>query len=304
MKKPFKEGCSWALKETMETRNFISSYGTAVALVLLVIAGCDTTAPPDSVSTSSPGSVASSTKSIDPGNKTGGSSDSGALVALRPCEPLTGKKLLADLSALDPVDWTFVNPADIHPRKDCEGQMVSSQPPVYAPLGDGKHFVLAHKLRYRLGPNKRPIFVPRGFVTDLTSIPPAFWSLLPRDGNYVSAAIVHDYLYWDQRCTRAQADIILRNEMVEFGVDKKKVWSIYTAVNRGGERAWNKNTVQKKTRIRVIPQDYLDRLLEGDLNASRTLEALEREMLQAGVTPMPDAQNPNMAEICIHAAIK
>lgn len=36
--------------------------------------------------------------------------------------------------------------------------------------------------------------VPKGFVTDLASVPSVFWSVLRPDGEYAYAAILHDYL--------------------------------------------------------------------------------------------------------------
>lgn len=276
----------------------------SAVLAVLILAGCDTSSPPESAKNSVPLNLPAPVASKEPAQTADISPSAQPPTMLRVCEPLTGKKVLADLAVLDPLDWSIVDAADVHPRKDCDGYLASSQPPVYAPLGDGKHFVLAQRLRYRLGTIKRPVYVPRGFVTDLASIPPVFWSTLPRDGNYVSAAIVHDYLYWDQRCTRAQADLILRNEMIEFGVKKKDVFAIYTAVHAGGENAWKKNAAEKKDRIRIIPQAYLDKLLNEDLNASRTLAAIEREMLHAGVMPMPDSENPDMADICSHVAVR
>ncbi|ECG8634089.1 DUF1353 domain-containing protein, partial [Salmonella enterica subsp. salamae] len=43
--------------------------------------------------------------------------------------------------------------------------------------------------------NTDVIEVPAGFVTDLATIPRIFWSLMPPDGKYAKAAIIHDYLY-------------------------------------------------------------------------------------------------------------
>jgi len=50
--------------------------------------------------------------------------------------------------------------------------------------------------------------VPAGFVTDFASTPRALWSVIPPTGRYQLAAVVHDFLYWDQGCTREQADTV------------------------------------------------------------------------------------------------
>jgi Protein of unknown function (DUF1353) len=85
------------------------------------------------------------------------------------------------------------------------------------------------------------VAVPKGFVTDLASIPWQFWSVLRPDGEYAYAAIVHDYLYWAQTRTRLVSDEILKSSMEDFNVDKLKIQTIYGAVRAFGESAWNEN---------------------------------------------------------------
>jgi len=75
---------------------------------------------------------------------------------------------------------------------------------------DNRDWVLIEHLRYQIGQTSTVIVVPRGFVTDVASIPQAFWSFgLSAHGRYSKAAIVHDYLYWTQGCSREQADNLL-----------------------------------------------------------------------------------------------
>ena len=54
------------------------------------------------------------------------------------------------------------------------------------------------------------ISVPKGFVTDLASIPRLFWTIFPPAAAYSYPAIIHDYLYWFQPCSRETADNILK----------------------------------------------------------------------------------------------
>src|SRR5271166_5582366 len=65
----------------------------------------------------------------------------------------------------------------------------------------------------------QPVTVPKGFVTDFASIPRIFFSLLRPDGEYTYAAIIHDYLYWEQITSKETADSTLREAMKDFGVD-------------------------------------------------------------------------------------
>jgi len=91
------------------------------------------------------------------------------------------------------------------------------------------------------------VIAPRGFVTDLASIPRAFWSLLPRDGDYIYGAIIHDYLYWEQptNIKREDADLILKFAMQDFGVPGWQVNTIYEGVRAGGGGPWKSNAEEK-----------------------------------------------------------
>jgi hypothetical protein len=88
--------------------------------------------------------------------------------------------------------------------------------------------------------------VPKGFVTDLASIPRVFWSLLRPDGEYVYPAIIHDYLYWTQVTSREDADLIFRLAMKDFNIDTVTALTIYKAVRIGGGAAWQENSDRKK----------------------------------------------------------
>jgi hypothetical protein len=105
----------------------------------------------------------------------------------------------------------------------------------------------------------RPVEVPKGFVTDLTSIPRVFWSVLPRDGAYAHAAIVHDYLYWQQEVPREVADDTLRQNMIDLKVDSRVIWAIYAAVRHFGEKYWKANAELKskgeKRFLKILPTD-------------------------------------------------
>ena len=109
-------------------------------------------------------------------------------------------------------------------------------------------------IAYRAGSEEDLITVPPGFVTDLASIPRWAWTLLPPDGPWVKAAVIHDFLYrthgtgvWKghpagitrpQPYTRAEADGILREAMADRGVGAFARNIIWTAVRVGGSAGW------------------------------------------------------------------
>lgn len=106
------------------------------------------------------------------------------------------------------------------------------------------------------------ITVPSGFTTDLASIPSIVWPLLPPDGPWLKAAVIHDFLYktcgkgaWDYQpyaftrkdCTpdkpcytRDEADRILDQAMEDRGVGSFKRGLIYTAVHLFGGHGWGR----------------------------------------------------------------
>ena len=84
------------------------------------------------------------------------------------------------------------------------------------------------------------ITVPKGFVTDLASVPRVFWTLFPRDGQYLEPAVVHDYCYQNLSCslTRKQADEIFIQGMKAYGVGYFSRTLIYLAVRVFGNGYW------------------------------------------------------------------
>jgi hypothetical protein len=123
------------------------------------------------------------------------------------------------------------------------------------PFADYRTYVLVQDVAYSVGSSNITITVPAGFVTDLASIPQAFWSLgLSPTGRYSKAAIVHDYLYWTQLCTRRQADNILLIAMKESLVPAVTRDTIFQGVRAAGSSAWSDNAKEKAKGLpKIIP---------------------------------------------------
>lgn len=98
--------------------------------------------------------------------------------------------------------------------------------------------------------------VPTGFITDLASIPPAFFSILRPDDEYAQAAIVHDYLYWTQRTTRDYADEVFKIAMRDLEVNPLQIRSISLAVQAFGQSAWDNNRKLKRAGERRFLKNY------------------------------------------------
>jgi hypothetical protein len=98
--------------------------------------------------------------------------------------------------------------------------------------------------------------VPSGFVSDFASIPKIFWSILPRNGEYLYAALIHDFLYWTQMRPKATADDIFRLAMQDFGISIIVINVIYEAVQLVGQAAWDDNARLKSQGERRILKRY------------------------------------------------
>jgi hypothetical protein len=162
-------------------------------------------------------------------------------------------------------------------------------PPVLKPFADNRQWVLVEDIRYRVGNSAFTIVVPKGFVTDFASIPQPFWALgLSPNGTYSRAAIVHDYLYWSQGCSRLQADNILVIAMKESNVEAPTRAAIFDGVRLGGSRAWLGNAGERADELpRVIPDDAMA------FEANVLWPDYRRALQQRGVVDPPFAPAPD-----------
>lgn len=83
--------------------------------------------------------------------------------------------------------------------------------------------------------------MPKGFVTDLSSIP---WIVSPifKSVNHNPAGVIHDYLYCSKTVSRKDADKIFK-EMLLHHISKAKPYQVtmmYVGVRVGGGGRWNK----------------------------------------------------------------
>lgn len=120
---------------------------------------------------------------------------------------------------------------------------------------------LQRDLSYRTGESNDKITVPAGFVTDLASIPRWCWIILPPDGPWVKAAIIHDFLYatsgkghWKRRTdgraraapySRKEADAIFKEALENRGVDKFRRSILWAAVRIGGAKGWGADDTRR-----------------------------------------------------------
>ena len=126
-----------------------------------------------------------------------------------------------------------------------------------APLSDGKSWVIVGDFGYDIGEegSSEKVDVERGFVTDFASVPRVLWWVLPKWGLYGNAAVIHDWLYWEQSTSRKRADDLLLEAMEVLEVPSLKKKAIYSAVRTFGGWAWKRNKWDKDSGFNRVITD-------------------------------------------------
>lgn len=121
-----------------------------------------------------------------------------------------------------------------------------------------RQYVLLEPFKYVAPVSGEVIVVPAGFVTDFASIPgPLQRAFGPSIHDL--PAVVHDYLYWRQSCSRTQADEIFYVALRRVGVSRMDRFWIRVGLMAGGERAYNENGVDRRRQLpRIVPAAELE----------------------------------------------
>jgi len=90
------------------------------------------------------------------------------------------------------------------------------------------------------------VAVPKGFTTDFASVPRIFWVIIPPDGNYTQACVLHDYTYFAKLFKRKKCDYIFYEAMGVLKVPKWKRWTMWKAVSWFAGRAWKMHRRREK----------------------------------------------------------
>lgn len=158
--------------------------------------------------------------------------------------------------------------------------------------GDGTNFMLVDPLIYEIKRSGKTVVVPGGFVTDFASVPWYARWFISVLGRHSIPTIVHDYLYWEQRCTREQADAILKEAMAEYSSSSLDQTVVGYAVRYGAQGAWNQNKDERsKGYIRVLTGPYQNIPLNSDW------ESYRQQLLAQHATEPP--LDPGTPDYCV-----
>ena len=107
---------------------------------------------------------------------------------------------------------------------------------------DDKYWLVNEEYCYQT--SKGLVVVPKGFRTDYASVPRIFRNIINSYGKHGRAAVVHDWLYSSQckiDVTRAEADKVFLEIMVEWNVKKYKRILMYVLVRMFGSSHFRKD---------------------------------------------------------------
>ena len=126
-------------------------------------------------------------------------------------------------------------------RTAARAAAIALQPRMPAPhvrqIGEGKTWLLRAPVVYRAGTGDS-LVVPAGYVAEFGGVPRWFHPYLVPAEPHAGPAVVHDYLYWTRRCTRAEADGVFRRAMLEQGVPDSVVAQLHAAAGSWAGTAW------------------------------------------------------------------
>ena len=155
----------------------------------------------------------------------------------------------------------------------------------FRPFVDGGHWIVRQPLATASASRTEQITVPVGFVTDFASIPQALQSIIRQNGPYILPAVVHDYLYWDQGCTRdaGRPDLPAGDDR-EQGRRRFIAPPSTHAVAAAGSFAWDDNARERAAgMVRILPPD------RQQITAATLWPLFRQEVMAAGVIEPPHA---------------
>lgn len=113
-------------------------------------------------------------------------------------------------------------------------------------------WVLLNPIIYQSDILKELIIVPRGFVTDLASVPRLPFAYLATGNTSHRAAVLHDWLYTSHEVSRLLADEVFREASLVCKIPHWRVWVMYQAVRIAGQESWDRIGSPQPPRVAYI----------------------------------------------------
>ena len=168
---------------------------------------------------------------------------------------------------------------------------LTPQPPV---------FMVAFPLTFVTTDGKHRIVVPAGFVTDLASIPRSLWWWQAPHQRTMAPAILHDFLYWDQTCSKDEADAVMYVAMREAGISRRQARLVYGGIRTPfADIAWNKNrAARERGEPRFFSPSYATVLMSEELDSAATLQSIQAAALEQNGVVTPEFPAEELKAAC------
>lgn len=179
------------------------------------------------------------------------------------------------------------------------------RPTVTQLTSDPPIFLLAYPLTFAADDNKEGFYVPPGFVTDLASIPKKlWWWQAPHEGT-MAPAILHDFLYWEQPCSKDEADAVMYVAMRQTGMKKFSADLVYAGIRTPlALKAWEQNQLARaRGEARFFTQEFSAVLINGTLDSKTSIAIIQAEAKKANGVLIPSLPKDQINGVC-QAALK
>jgi hypothetical protein len=164
-------------------------------------------------------------------------------------------------------------------------------------------FMVAHPLRYATNDGRHEIVVPVGFITDLASIPRGlWWWQAPHEGT-MAPAIIHDYLYWEQSCTKDEADAVMYLAMLETGLGSFNANRVYDGIRtKPAQDAWDNNrAARERGESRFLTEAYAKAIQDSQVDPKATLVSLQADAARRQGLYSPSLPSSRVKAACVAA---
>jgi hypothetical protein len=160
-------------------------------------------------------------------------------------------------------------------------------------------FMVAHPLRYATNDGRHEIVIPVGFITDLASIPSSLWWWQAPHQGTMAPAIIHDYLYWEQSCTKDEADAVMYLAMLESGLGTFNANRVYDGIRtKRAQDAWDNNRAARESGAsRFFTESYARAIRDSQVDPKATLVSL-----QAQAAKLLGLYNPSLPNLGVKRA--
>lgn len=175
-----------------------------------------------------------------------------------------------------------------------------SRPTVTQLVPDPPVFMVAYPMKYTVNKTNHEIIVPFGFITDLASIPKGLWWWESPQEATMAPAILHDYLYWQQVCTKDESDAVMYLAMQDVNMGAISQRAVYAGIRTPfAQFAWNANRNAKAGgELRFFTDDYARSLLDSEIEPGATMAAIQAQAVQRGGMYSPPTNSIELKLAC------